>query len=132
MRTACLALILGAAWAIPAGAGADPGPGGDASKGQIEFNNHCRTCHTVNKGDNRLGPSLHNIFGAPAGQVEGFGNYSGGLTSNITWDEATLDEFIANPQSIAPNTSMAPYSGIENPETRKEIIQYLKEQKEGS
>lgn len=132
MRTASLALILSAAWALPAAAGADPAPGGDASKGQIEFNNHCRTCHTVKEGDNRLGPSLYNIFGAPAGQVEGFDNYSGGLSSNITWDEATLDKFIANPQSIASNTTMTPFAGVEDAETRKEIIQYLKEQKEGS
>lgn len=132
MRTASLAFILSAAWALPAAAGAGPAPGGDASKGQIEFNNHCRTCHTVNEGDNRLGPSLHNIFGSPAGQVEGFGNYSGGLTSSIAWDEATLDKFIANPQSIASNTTMTPFSGVQDAGTRKEIIQYLKEQKEGS
>ncbi|HRN88802.1 c-type cytochrome [Hyphomicrobium sp.] len=137
MRTAFLALILSASClsvgaANPAAAGAGPAPGGDASKGQIEFNNHCRTCHTVNEGDNRLGPSLHNIFGSPAGQVEGFGNYSGGLTSSITWDEATLDKFIANPQSVASNTTMTPFAGVEDAETRKQIIQYLKEQKEGS
>lgn len=133
MRTARFTLILCAAGAFPAGAGVGPSPGGgDASEGQIEFNNYCRTCHTVNEGDNRLGPSLHNIFGAPAGQVEGFGNYSGGLTSDIVWDEATLDQFIANPQSIASNTTMTPFAGVEDSETRKKIIDYLKEQKEES
>lgn len=135
MRTACFALALAAAAALPAKAVAGPAAGDgadDVSKGQIEFNNHCRTCHVVNEGDNRLGPSLHNIFGAKAGQVEGFGNYSGSLPSDMVWDEANLDKFIASPQAIAPNTSMAPYAGIEDPEIRKQIIDYLKEQSEGS
>lgn len=135
MRTAFLALVLGLGSALSAHADTDPATGGgvgDASEGQIQFNNHCRTCHTVDKGDNRLGPSLHNIFGAPAGQVEGFNNYSGGLTSDIVWDEATLDKFIANPKSIASNTNMTPFAGIEEAEIRKQIIDYLKEQKDAS
>ncbi len=132
MRKAFLAVMFGVASALPANAGPATGGAGDASEGQIQFNNHCRTCHTVKEGDNRLGPSLHNIFGSPAGQVEGFGNYSGGLTSDIVWDEDTLDKFIANPQSIASNTTMTPFSGIEDAEVRKQIIGYLKEQKEGS
>lgn len=133
MRTAFLALALGLVWALPAQADTGPATGaGDASEGQIQFNNHCRTCHTVKEGDNRLGPSLHNIFGSPAGQVEGFGNYSGGLTSEIVWDEDTLDKFITNPQAIASNTTMTPFAGIEDAEIRKQIIDYLKEQKEGS
>lgn len=134
MRTAAVSLAIGLAWALPAGAdtGAAANPAGGASEGQIEFNNHCRTCHTVNEGDNRLGPSLHNIFGAPAGQVEGFGNYSGALTSSIVWDEETLDKFIENPNAIASNTNMTPYSGIEDANIRKLIIDYLKEQKGSS
>ena len=135
MRNASFALALATAAALPAKADTGPAAGagaGEANKGQIEFNNHCRTCHVVNEGDNRLGPSLHNIFGAKAGQVEGFGNYSGSLPSDMVWDEANLDKFIASPETVAPNTSMAPYSGIEDPETRKQIIEYLKAQSQGS
>lgn len=57
--------------------------------GQIAFNTYCRQCHSVRKGDNRLGPSLHSIFGAKAGQVTGYPNYSGSLQESITWDEAS-------------------------------------------
>jgi cytochrome c len=41
--------------------------GADTESGQLTFNNACRTCHTIKKGDNRLGPNLHNIIGRKAG-----------------------------------------------------------------
>ena len=91
--------------------------------GEISFNNHCRKCHTIKQGDNRLAPSLYGIVGKKAGQVEGFKGYSGGL-EGITWDEATLDKFIADPASVASNTNMI-YPPVADPEERKKIIEFL-------
>ena len=105
------------------------GAGGDEDAGQVAFNTHCRTCHSVKPDDNRLGPTLHGIHGAKGGQVKGFGNYSGQLTEQITWDDATLDKFLANPTSIASNTTMKPFGGIAEADQRKLIIDYLKAQK---
>lgn len=113
-----------ASYAIPATSADDAG--------QVAFNTHCRNCHSVKPDDHRLGPSLHNIFGAKAGQAKGFANYSGGLTEDITWDEATLDKFIADPKSIASNTTMTPFAGIPDAEQRKLIIDYLKTQSKES
>ncbi len=93
------------------------------------FNNNCRTCHSVKEGDNRLGPSLHNVYGAKAGSAPGYTNYSQGMkSSGITWDEATLDKFITNPDHVVPNNNMKPYRGIADKEVRKRIIDYLKSQ----
>lgn len=100
--------------------------------GQVAFNTHCRNCHSVKPDDNRLGPTLHGIFGKQAGQAKDFANYSGGLTSDITWDEATLDKFIADPKSLASNTTMTPFAGIPDAAQRKLIIDYLKTQNEDS
>jgi len=97
--------------------------------GQLAFNTHCRSCHSMKPGDNRLGPSLHAIFGAKAGQVAGFGAYSGSLTPDVVWDEATLDKFIANPDSIASSTTMKPFPGIADAAERKKIIEFLKSDK---
>jgi hypothetical protein len=33
------------------------GKGADTESGQLTFNNACRTCHTTQEGDNRLGPN---------------------------------------------------------------------------
>ena len=62
----------------------------------VAFNNHCRTCHSATEGDHRLGPSLHNVYGAKAGSSPTYPGYSQGLkSSGITWDEATLDKALA-------------------------------------
>jgi cytochrome c len=93
------------------------------------FNNHCRTCHSVKEGDNRLGPSLHNIYGAKAGSSPAYPNYSQGLkSSGVTWDESTLDKFIENPDQVVPNNNMKPFKGIGDPAVRKQIVEFLKSQ----
>jgi cytochrome c len=99
---------------------------GGASDGKMAFNNNCRTCHSMKEGDNRQGPSLHDIVGAKAG-ASGYGAYSGSLKgSGIVWDEATLDRFIANPDEVVPNNNMNPYTGINDEALRKKIVDYLK------
>jgi cytochrome c len=104
-----------------------------ADGGEVAFNNHCRTCHTTKKGDNRLGPSLHAIVGAKAGTAAGYSNYSQSLVgSGITWDESTLDKYIENPDAIVPNNNMKPYTGIHDPAERQKIIAYLKSTGEGA
>jgi cytochrome c len=93
------------------------------------FNNNCRTCHSVKEGDNRLGPSLHNVYGAKAGASPTYTNYSQGMKSaGVTWDEATLDKFIENPEQVVPNNNMKPYKGVPDPTVRKQIIDFLKSQ----
>ena len=142
IRTALAAVALSALMPLSAmaGEGAAPAekaapadekaaPAKEDDAGQVAFNTHCRTCHSVDKDDNRLGPSLHGIFGAKAGQAKGFANYSGQLTADMTWDEATLDKFIENPSAIASNTTMKPFAGIPDAAQRKLIIDYLKTQK---
>src|SRR6266436_3684027 len=65
-----------------------------AEDDQLAFNNVCRTCHTLGEGDNRLGPSLHNIIGRKAGSLPNY-NYSSAMNrADLVWDRATLDRFI--------------------------------------
>lgn len=72
---------------------------------------------------------MYGIFGAEAGQVEGYGGYSGGL-KGLVWDQVTLDRFIADPQSVSPNTNMI-YPPVRDAEERKKIIEFLKSLKSG-
>jgi cytochrome c len=90
------------------------------------FNNACRTCHSIKEGDHRIGPSLHGIFGAKAGTRSGFGASAAMRNSGLTWDEATLDRFIENPEAVVPNNGMKPYAGLPDAEARKKIVEYLK------
>jgi len=93
--------------------------------GQTAFNTSCRTCHTMKEGDNRLGPNLAGIVGRKAGSLPDY-NYSSSMKqSGITWDAATLDQFIANPDQVVSGNNMKPYGGITDAEQRKTIVEFL-------
>jgi cytochrome c len=112
-------LMGGFGWAL-----AQDKPSG-ADDAQLAFNNACRTCHTVKEGDNRLGPSLHQVLGRKSASVPGYG-YSGAMrNADIVWDKATLDRFIANAESVVRGNGMQPYGGIASAEDRAKIIAYL-------
>jgi cytochrome c len=96
-------------------------------QGQLAFNNACRTCHSIKDGDNRLGPSLHGIVGRKAGTAAGYNNYSSAMKdAGLTWDEPTLDRFIASPDDVVRGNNMKPYGGLSSAEERAHIIAYLK------
>ena len=96
---------------------------------EVTYNNHCRTCHAVNPGDHRLGPALHGIVGRKAGSVDGFAYSPGFKTTDLVWNEANLDQFIADPNSVFPGSNMATFAGLKNEADRAAIIAYLKTMK---
>jgi cytochrome c len=99
---------------------------------QLAFNNHCRTCHTTNEGDNRLGPSLYGVIGREAGSAPGYGYSSAMAKADIVWDEEKLDRYIENPDAVVPGNNMKPYSGITSAEERAKVIAHLKAESGGS
>lgn len=97
---------------------------GDAKAGKLAFNNACRTCHSVDEGDNRLGPNLHAIIGREAGSEDY--KYSPAIAgSDVVWDAENLDQFIENPEALVPGNNMKPYGGISDPAIRARIVAYL-------
>jgi cytochrome c len=120
------ALSLACLMAISADAlGQDTTAKNGAADNQLTFNNVCRTCHTLKDGDNRLGPNLHNIIGRKAGSVPDYGYSSAMKDADLTWDRATLDRFIANPDQVVPGNRMKPYGGLTSAEERAQIIAFL-------
>ncbi|MGC6401385.1 c-type cytochrome [Sphingomonas sp. FW199] len=98
---------------------AQPGQSGQTAFAQ------CRACHTVNKGGaNGVGPNLNGVVGRKAASVAGF-NYSPALKkSGITWTEAKLDAYLANPAATVPGTKMV--IRVNDANKRAAIIAYLK------
>jgi cytochrome c len=96
----------------------------DADAGKAVFKK-CAACHAVGPGaKNKVGPELNGIVGRQAGAVEGF-NYSKALKdSGITWDDAKLSEWIANPRKTVPGTKMI-FPGIKDELDRDDLIAYL-------
>ena len=60
------------------------------------------------KDDNRLGPSLYGVVGRKAGSLEGFAYSESLKDSGVTWDEPTLDKWIANPGAVIPGNQHEP------------------------
>lgn len=98
---------------------------GEPDAGQLLFNNTCRTCHTLREGDNRLGPNLHGIIGRKAGSLANYGYSSAMKNAGLTWDKATLDRFIANPDQVVAGNAMKPFGGVASAEDRAALIAYL-------
>lgn len=97
---------------------------GDAAKGKRVFAK-CMACHTVQEGQNRVGPSLYGIVGREAGSIEGFNYTDANKNSGITWDEATLFAYLENPQEYIPGTRMI-FPGLPEAQDRADVIAYLK------
>lgn len=112
--------MVGAAFAIATAQACAQAAQAELGKGLFE---QCAACHTVDGGDS-VGPTLLGIAGRKAGSVEGF-RYSRALrTSNVIWDAASLDAFLADPQQAVPGNVM-PYSGMTDPRQRVAVIAYL-------
>ena len=95
---------------------------GDAAHGAAVYR-QCMICHSLDK--NGIGPSHHNVFGRAAGSVANY-NYSAALkASNIVWNEATLDQWLANPQALVPGTKMM--FAVDDAQDRADVIAFLKE-----
>jgi cytochrome c2 len=98
---------------------------GDAAAGEKVFRK-CKACHALEAGKNKVGPSLHGVFGRTAGTEEGF-KYSDAMKeSGIVWSEETLDVYLTKPKDMVPGTRMA-FPGLKDEQDRADIIAYLKE-----
>jgi cytochrome c len=95
----------------------------DAAAGGMAFL-QCADCHSP-AANNGVGPGLKGIVGRKAGTQPGFGYTDAMAKSGKTWDEKTLDAFLADPRAAVPGTSMA-YPGDDDPADRANLIAYLK------
>ena len=97
---------------------------GDAAKGETAFLT-CKTCHAIEAGVNKVGPSLHNVVGRKAGMIPGFTYSSANKNSGITWTPEKLFQYLEGPQRVVPGTKMT-FAGFSDPQKRADVIAYLK------
>jgi cytochrome c len=97
--------------------------GADIDKGKAVFE-QCAACHSLDGSGNDDGPTLKGVFGRKAGSLEDF-RYSAAMKrSDVTWDAASLDKYIADPQAFIPGNRMA-FAGIADRPQREDLIAYL-------
>jgi len=100
----------------------------DAENGEYLFKTICATCHSIEPGSHRTGPSLHKIWGRPAGKAEGFAYsdaFEGAAADALVWTEENLDKFVRRPRSVVRGNKMA-YLGLRDDAERADLLAYLK------
>ncbi len=117
-----LAFAAGAAFALHAGTAAAQ----DAAAGEKVFLK-CKACHQVGEGaKNAVGPVLNGVVGRHSGSVEGYNYSEANKNSGLTWDEATLKEYLKNPKAKIPGTKMI-FPGLPNEADIDNVVAYLKQ-----
>jgi len=97
----------------------------DLKEGARVFKDACAECHTLKEGRNKKGPSVYAVVGRKAATIGDY-EYSDAIrSSNIVWDDATLDAYLLNPNKVVPGGKMK-YEGLKDPEKRRNVIRYLK------
>lgn len=85
----------------------------------------CAACHSTEKGQMGVGPSLAGVYGTKSGEIPGYAFSDAMKAANLTWDDATLDKYLAAPMKVVPGTKMT-FAGLSDPADRKAVIEYLK------
>ena len=98
----------------------------DAALGEKVFIK-CKACHQIGEGaKNAVGPVLNGIIGRKAGTYPDYSYSDPNKNSGLTWDEATLTEYLKNPRVKVPGTKMI-FPGLPKDEDISNVIAYLKQ-----
>ena len=96
---------------------------GDAVRGKAVFEKRCTGCHAMEV--DREGPRLKGVYGRKAGGVAGFA-YSAGLkNSGVTWNDATLERWLSDPDLMVKDNNMS--FSVPKAEERRDLIAFLKQ-----
>lgn len=94
----------------------------NADHDRLLFERRCAGCHSLDQ--DREGPRLRNVYGRKSASIATF-KYSDALkATHIIWNDAWLDKWLTNPESIAPDTEMD--FSVPKAEERAAIIRYLR------
>jgi len=95
---------------------------GDPIRGKDLFEKRCGGCHSLDA--DKEGPRLRNVYGRKAGSISSF-KYSQALkVSQVTWDQASLERWLTDTESVVPDNDMDFH--VPKAEERTDIIEYLR------
>ena len=97
---------------------------GNAKMGKKTFRK-CESCHSLESGENKVGPSLYSIFGREAGTEQGFKYSQAMANATFIWNEKSLNNYLENPKKYLRGTKMT-FNGLKKQSQRDNVIEYLK------
>jgi aldose sugar dehydrogenase len=94
--------------------------------GAMQFSTLCSGCHqSVDGISHRIGPDLYRIVNRKVASAPGYDEYSQALQQfGGVWTKERLDQFLRDPQSATPGTTMA-FDGLQDDAARAALIDYL-------
>jgi cytochrome c len=94
----------------------------DAAHGEEIYNSRCIACHSPDA--NRVGPKHRAVVGRKAGSLPDFSYSKAVKSSNVVWNEETLDQWLASPEAFIPGQRMN--FKVADSADRADLIAYLK------
>jgi len=95
---------------------------GDADRGKILFEKRCTGCHGLDR--DKEGPRLRGVYGRRAGGVSDFPYSDAVKDAHLTWDDASLDRWLADTEAVIANNDMA--FRVPSAVERADIIAFLR------
>ena len=95
-----------------------------AGAGRAVVETECGACHTLEPDDLARGPFLGGVVGRKSAARADFEYSPAMAAAGKTWDPATLDIYLANPQALVPGTKMT-FAGLPDAAQRQAVIAFL-------
>jgi len=100
-----------------------PAGEGDPIRGKTIFEMRCTGCHAM--AHDLEGPRLQGVYGRTSGDVAGF-DYSSALKkAHIVWNDTSLEQWLADPDTLVPCNNMQFH--VARPQERLDLIAFLKQ-----
>jgi cytochrome c len=98
--------------------------GGDPARGADLFRQNCAACHSPERGQNLIGPSLYSVVGRAAATASDF-SYSNAMKhSGVIWTEDQLMGYLKAPRRYIPGVKMM-FPGLDDERDRENVVAFL-------
>jgi cytochrome c len=98
--------------------------GGDAARGADLFRQNCSSCHSQERGQNQIGPSLFSVVGRAAASVADFSYSAAMKRSGIVWTPDQLMAYLKAPRKYVPGVKMM-FPGLSDENDRENVVAFL-------
>ncbi len=97
---------------------------GDPARGGDLFRQNCAACHSQERGQNLVGPSLFSVVGRAAASTADFSYSAAMKRSEIVWTVDQLMAYLKAPRKYVPGVKMM-FPGLPDEKDRENVVAFL-------